>query len=95
MPGKAPRRAKRLAIVSSPPLSVMIDLMNVPSADDLFADLFAKQLGHRYGHEGTIAAGARVISGDIASGFDLHLKNFDGSGSRVMTTPRPARSSTF
>ena len=40
----APRGAV-LAIVSSPPMSVMLRLMDVPS-DDLFAELFAKQLGN-------------------------------------------------
>ena len=54
---RAPHRARRLAIVSSPPLSVLIDLMNVPS-DDLFAELLTKQLGVRFAHKGTIAAGA-------------------------------------
>jgi D-alanyl-D-alanine carboxypeptidase/D-alanyl-D-alanine-endopeptidase (penicillin-binding protein 4) len=79
LPGAAPRRHRRLAIVSSPPLSTMIGLMNVPS-DDLFADLFAKQLGHRFEHEGSIAAGAKVISSDIATTYDLHPKIVDGSG---------------
>jgi D-alanyl-D-alanine carboxypeptidase/D-alanyl-D-alanine-endopeptidase (penicillin-binding protein 4) len=79
LPGAAPRRHRRLAIVSSPPLSTMIGLMNVPS-DDLFADLFAKQLGHRYEHEGSIAAGAKVISSDIATTYNLHPRIVDGSG---------------
>ena len=59
--GTAPARARVLAVVSSPPLSVMLRLMDVPS-DDLFAELFAKQLGSRFGSGGTIAAGAQVIS---------------------------------
>jgi len=78
LPGATPRRAHRLAIVSSPPLSVMIDLMNVPS-DDLFADMFAKQLGHRFGDDGSIAAGAGVISGLLAA-YGLHPTILDGSG---------------
>jgi serine-type D-Ala-D-Ala carboxypeptidase/endopeptidase (penicillin-binding protein 4) len=78
LPGAAPRHAKRLAIVSSPPLTVLIDLMNVPS-DDLFADLLTKQLGRRFEHEGSIEAGATVISHEIDA-YDLHPRIGDGSG---------------
>jgi D-alanyl-D-alanine carboxypeptidase/D-alanyl-D-alanine-endopeptidase (penicillin-binding protein 4) len=74
-----PRRATLLATVSSPPMSVMIRLMDVPS-DDLFADLFAKQLGVLFGHGGTISAGAHVISTTIASHYRLHPTILDGSG---------------
>ena len=49
--------AKILATVSSPPLSVMTRLMDVPS-DDLFAELFAKQLGVLFGRGGSISDGA-------------------------------------
>jgi D-alanyl-D-alanine carboxypeptidase/D-alanyl-D-alanine-endopeptidase (penicillin-binding protein 4) len=76
--GAAPRHARRLAIVSSPPLSIMVDLMNVPS-DDLIADLLTKQLGKRFEHEGSIEAGARVISSEIAA-YGLHPRIGDGSG---------------
>jgi serine-type D-Ala-D-Ala carboxypeptidase/endopeptidase (penicillin-binding protein 4) len=76
--GTAPRRTRRLAIVSSPPLSVLISLMNIPS-DDLFAELLTKQLGWRFAHEGSIAAGARVISREIAA-YGLHPEIVDGSG---------------
>jgi serine-type D-Ala-D-Ala carboxypeptidase/endopeptidase (penicillin-binding protein 4) len=76
---KTPYRAKLLASVSSPPLSVMTRLMDVPS-DDLFAEMFTKQLGVLFGGGGTIAAGARVISDTIASSYDLHPKILDGSG---------------
>jgi serine-type D-Ala-D-Ala carboxypeptidase/endopeptidase (penicillin-binding protein 4) len=78
LPGAAPRHTKRLAIVSSPPLSVLIDLMNVPS-DDLFADMLTKQLGRRFAHEGSLAAGAKVISDEIAT-YGLHPRIDDGSG---------------
>jgi D-alanyl-D-alanine carboxypeptidase/D-alanyl-D-alanine-endopeptidase (penicillin-binding protein 4) len=82
-PGKltarAPRHARRLAIVSSPPLPILIDLMNVPS-DDLFAELFTKQLGVRFAHAGTIAAGAHVISSTITEGYGIHPRIVDGSG---------------
>ncbi len=76
---KASRHAHPLASVSSPPLPVLIDLMNVPS-DDLFAELLTKQLGVRFAHRGTIAAGAHVISDTIAADYGLHPRIVDGSG---------------
>jgi D-alanyl-D-alanine carboxypeptidase/D-alanyl-D-alanine-endopeptidase (penicillin-binding protein 4) len=60
-------------------MSVMLRLMNVPS-DDLFAELFAKQLGVIYGRGGTIADGARVIAHTVASDYALHPRILDGSG---------------
>lgn len=77
--GNAPRHGRVLAVVSSPPLSVMLRLMDVPS-DDLFAELFAKQLGSRFGGGGTIADGAKVISSTIATEYGIHPKILDGSG---------------
>jgi serine-type D-Ala-D-Ala carboxypeptidase/endopeptidase (penicillin-binding protein 4) len=74
-----PPGAKMLASVSSPPMSVLLRLMDVPS-DDLFADLLTKQLGVQFGGSGSIAAGARVIADDIASAFGLHPRITDGSG---------------
>jgi D-alanyl-D-alanine carboxypeptidase/D-alanyl-D-alanine-endopeptidase (penicillin-binding protein 4) len=77
--GKTPPNARLLAIVNSPPLTTMTRLMNVPS-DDLFAEMFAKQLGVLFGRGGSIAAGAQVISQTIAQAYDLHPKILDGSG---------------
>ncbi|MFZ0042832.1 MAG: D-alanyl-D-alanine carboxypeptidase [Solirubrobacteraceae bacterium] len=74
-----PRNARVLAIVSSPPMSVMTRLMDVPS-DDLFAELFTKQLGVLFGRGGTIPSGAHVISQSISSAYGLHPKILDGSG---------------
>ena len=96
-PRRRPRRSRgrrrgarsRLAIVSSPPLSVLIDLMNVPS-DDLFAEMLTKQLGRRFAHEGSIAAGAKVISHEIAT-YDLHPRIVDGSGLSRDDRSSPAR----
>ena len=76
---RTPRAARLLGIVDSPPLSVMTRLMDVPS-DDLFAELFAKQLGVRFGRGGTIADGAHVIAQTIAADYDLHPRILDGSG---------------
>jgi D-alanyl-D-alanine carboxypeptidase/D-alanyl-D-alanine-endopeptidase (penicillin-binding protein 4) len=74
-----PHRVHLLAIVASPPMSVMARLMDVPS-DDLFAELFTKQLGVLFGRGGTISAGAHVIAETIAAAFDLHPTVLDGSG---------------
>jgi D-alanyl-D-alanine carboxypeptidase/D-alanyl-D-alanine-endopeptidase (penicillin-binding protein 4) len=76
---RTPRRAHVLATVSSPPLSVLLSLMDVPS-DDLFADLFAKQLGVRFAHDGSLTAGARVIRHVIHDSYDLNPSIVDGSG---------------
>jgi serine-type D-Ala-D-Ala carboxypeptidase/endopeptidase (penicillin-binding protein 4) len=73
-----PPEAHQLASVTSPPLSVLLKLMDVPS-DDLFADMLAKQLGARFGAGGTITDGAQVISQRIGS-FGLHPRIVDGSG---------------
>ena len=78
-PAPAPAGAHLLAIVSSPPLATMTRLMDVPS-DDLFAELFTKQLGVLFGRGGTIAAGSRVIADTIADAYDLHPTIVDGSG---------------
>ncbi len=73
-----PHGARLLATVSSPPMSVMTRLMDVPS-DDLFAELFTKQLGVLFGRGGSISAGAQVISQTVAR-FGLHPRILDGSG---------------
>lgn len=76
--GRAPRGARVLAVVYSPPLKVLLRLMDVPS-DDLYAELLTKQLGRRFAHSGSTAAGARVISRAIAR-YGLHPRILDGSG---------------
>ncbi len=74
----APAGALPLASVHSPPLSVMLKLMDVPS-DDFFAEMLTKQLGLRFGSGGSIAAGAAAISQTIDA-FGLHPSIVDGSG---------------
>jgi serine-type D-Ala-D-Ala carboxypeptidase/endopeptidase (penicillin-binding protein 4) len=74
----APGDAQPLASVQSPPLSVMLKLMDVPS-DDFFAEMLTKQLGVRFGAGGSITAGAQVISHAVDS-FGLHPRIVDGSG---------------
>jgi D-alanyl-D-alanine carboxypeptidase/D-alanyl-D-alanine-endopeptidase (penicillin-binding protein 4) len=74
----APGAVQQLASVSSPSMSVMLRLMDVPS-DDFFAEMFTKQLGVRFGAGGSITAGAAVISQKIAT-FGIHPQIVDGSG---------------
>jgi len=74
----APGGAQELAAVQSPPLSVLLKLMDVPS-DDFFAEMLTKQLGQQIGTGGSIQAGAQVISQVIAS-YGLHPTIVDGSG---------------
>lgn len=76
--GAAPAGAQTLATVSSPPLSVLLKLMDVPS-DDFFAEMLTKQLGVRFGTGGSIQAGAHVIS-EVITSFGLHPNIVDGSG---------------
>ncbi len=78
VPGKAPRGARVLATVSSPPMSIVLRLTDLQS-DDLFAEMLTKQLGARFAGAGTTAAGAHVISQVIAS-YGLHPRIVDGSG---------------
>lgn len=78
-----------LASVESPPLSVMLKLMDVPS-DDFFAEMLTKQLGVRFGTGGSIQAGADVISRVIDS-FGLHPRIVDGSGLSRSNTSSPGQ----
>ena len=74
----APGGAQTLATVASPPLSVMLKLMDVPS-DDFFAEMLTKQLGVRFGTGGSITAGAQVIS-NVIDALGVHPRIVDGSG---------------
>ena len=77
-PNGGPSGTQQLASVESPPLNVMLKLMDVPS-DDFFAEMLTKQLGVRFGSAGSITAGAQVISQQI-DGLGLHPQIVDGSG---------------
>jgi D-alanyl-D-alanine carboxypeptidase/D-alanyl-D-alanine-endopeptidase (penicillin-binding protein 4) len=74
----APPDARVLASVSSPPLSALVQLMDVNS-DDFYAELLTKQLGARFGGAGSTPAGARVIAQTIAA-EGIHPRIVDGSG---------------
>jgi D-alanyl-D-alanine carboxypeptidase/D-alanyl-D-alanine-endopeptidase (penicillin-binding protein 4) len=83
-----PADARPLASVSSPPLSVLLRLTDVPS-DDLFAEILTKQLGVRFGGAGTTAAGARVIAQAVAT-YGVHPAVIDGSGLSRANQTSPA-----
>jgi D-alanyl-D-alanine carboxypeptidase/D-alanyl-D-alanine-endopeptidase (penicillin-binding protein 4) len=73
-----PAGARVLASVSSPPMAVLLKLMDVPS-DDFFAEMLTKQLGVRAGAAGTTVTGAAVIRGVLA-GLGIEPAIVDGSG---------------
>ncbi len=77
-PGVAPPGAGPLASVSSPPMSILLKLTDVPS-DDFFAEMLTKQLGVRFGGAGTTFAGAAVITQAMAR-LGLTPAIVDGSG---------------
>jgi D-alanyl-D-alanine carboxypeptidase/D-alanyl-D-alanine-endopeptidase (penicillin-binding protein 4) len=86
--GVTPASAKQLAVVNSPRISWLIRLTNTPS-DNFFAEMLLKGLGASFGGAGTTAAGATVVSSEMAT-FGVHPQLNDGSGlSRSdFTTPR-------
>jgi D-alanyl-D-alanine carboxypeptidase/D-alanyl-D-alanine-endopeptidase (penicillin-binding protein 4) len=75
---RTPAGARVLASVDSPPMSVLLKLMDVPS-DDFFAEMLTKQLGVRFGSAGTTVAGAAVIRSAVA-GLGVEPAIVDGSG---------------
>ncbi len=77
-PGKAPAGARLLAGVSSPSMSLLVRLMDVPS-DDFYAEMLTKQLGIRFAGAGTTKAGARMIS-DAVAPYGVRPRIVDGSG---------------
>jgi serine-type D-Ala-D-Ala carboxypeptidase/endopeptidase (penicillin-binding protein 4) len=76
---RTPGHAHRLASVRSPHMATLIRLMDVPS-DDFFAEMLTKRLGVHVSQDGSTAAGAKAIAGEIASDYDLHPAIVDGSG---------------
>lgn len=77
-PAATPPEATELAIVPSPPLSVLLGLM-LPPSDNFFAETLLKDLGARFGGAGSTAAGAAVVRATIA-GIGLYPHIVDGSG---------------
>jgi D-alanyl-D-alanine carboxypeptidase/D-alanyl-D-alanine-endopeptidase (penicillin-binding protein 4) len=87
---KTPPGATVLATLTSPPLSTMLGLMDVPS-DDLFADLFAKQLGYQLFGQGTLSLGALAIRQAISGHYALSPTIYDGSGLDKADRSTPAQ----
>lgn len=88
-PARTPAGARHLASVASPPLRVLLALMDVPS-DDLFADLLTKQLGRRYLGRGTLWAGSREILAALRS-YHVAPRLSDGSGLDPADRTTPAQ----
>jgi D-alanyl-D-alanine carboxypeptidase/D-alanyl-D-alanine-endopeptidase (penicillin-binding protein 4) len=86
--GTAPRDGQLLASVSSPPISSLIGLTNVPS-DNFFAEMLLKDIGARFGTNGSSEAGAAVVRKRLAA-YGVHPAIEDGSGlsRRDRTSPR-------
>lgn len=87
---RTPSGARVLATVSSPRMSVLLRLMDVPS-DDLFADLLAKQIGADFFGEGTLAAGSLEIRQAIADQYNITPTIWDGSGLDKADRSSPAQ----
>jgi D-alanyl-D-alanine carboxypeptidase/D-alanyl-D-alanine-endopeptidase (penicillin-binding protein 4) len=75
---RTPPSARVLTSVNSPPMSVLLKLMDVPS-DDFFAEMLTKQLGTRFGSAGSTVAGAAVIR-SVVAGLGVEPAIVDGSG---------------
>jgi len=89
-PAHTPSDAHLLATVSSPRMSVLLRLMDVPS-DDLFADLLAKQIGAHFFGQGSLAAGAMEIRQAIADQYNVTPLIYDGSGLDKADRSSPAQ----
>jgi D-alanyl-D-alanine carboxypeptidase/D-alanyl-D-alanine-endopeptidase (penicillin-binding protein 4) len=75
---KAPRDAKSVAVIHSPPISEIVNTTDVYS-DNFFAEMLEKLLGARFGGAGTTAAGTRVVEA-YARGMGSEIHQVDGSG---------------
>jgi D-alanyl-D-alanine carboxypeptidase/D-alanyl-D-alanine-endopeptidase (penicillin-binding protein 4) len=86
--GLTPDGARELASVTSPTISTLIRLTNVPS-DNYLAEMLLKDLGARFAGAGSTAAGAGVVRSRLAP-LGVYPRVVDGSGlSRFdRTTPR-------
>jgi serine-type D-Ala-D-Ala carboxypeptidase/endopeptidase (penicillin-binding protein 4) len=77
--GVTPSDAQLITGVNSPALSALVALTNAPS-NNFFAETLLKDLGARYGSDGSTPAGAAVVRNVIAEKFGLHPRLNDGSG---------------
>jgi len=76
--GPTPPGTAVLARVSSPPITRLIRLTNVPS-DNFVAEMLLKDLGARAGQAGTTARGAGVVRAELAR-LGVRAAIVDGSG---------------
>ena len=86
--GLTPSGAKRISLISSPAISDLIAMTNIPS-DNFLAEMLIKNLGARFGGGGTTPAGAAVVRSFVKR-FGVAPQVSDGSGlSRAnRTSPR-------
>jgi D-alanyl-D-alanine carboxypeptidase/D-alanyl-D-alanine-endopeptidase (penicillin-binding protein 4) len=75
---KTPRRAERIGVLRSPPLTKLVNLTNVYS-NNFFAETLAKLLGARFGKTGSTRAGVGVIH-RFARANGSGTQTVDGSG---------------
>jgi D-alanyl-D-alanine carboxypeptidase/D-alanyl-D-alanine-endopeptidase (penicillin-binding protein 4) len=83
-----PTGARELAHVDSPPMATLARLTNRPS-DNYFAETLIKDLGARFGGQGSTAAGAGVVRATVGR-YGVRPTVVDGSGLSYTdhTTPR-------
>lgn len=79
--GRAPPGAAGVARIASPPMREVVAQM-LRESDNVTAELLVKELGYRFGGQGTTAAGLRVVRDTLAAmGLPVaHLSAVDGSG---------------
>jgi D-alanyl-D-alanine carboxypeptidase/D-alanyl-D-alanine-endopeptidase (penicillin-binding protein 4) len=75
----APSNAELLTEVHSPRIATLIRLANSPS-DNFVAEMLLKDIGARFGADGSSGAGAGVVRGELAREFGIHPRLDDGSG---------------
>ncbi len=88
--GTTPSTARLIATVASPTMAKLTELTNSPS-DNFFAETLLKDVGARFGGNGTTARGAAVVRSFIASRFGLHPGLNDGSGLSRYDRTSPAQ----
>ncbi len=85
--GRTPAGATRIATVESPPLSVLVRLINKPS-DNLFAETLAKSLGRKTSGRGTRKAGvAAALRFAHKLGVRVQIKTGSGAFPFARATP--------
>lgn len=76
--GVTPTATPVQASVASPPMRTLVMLTNRPS-DNFFAETLLKDLGARFGGQGSTAAGAAVVRRQLTH-YGLYPRVHDGSG---------------